>query len=338
ITGLHLSANGIEYTAPSPECDTGKTILGLRAQVSFLYIRNLVLRDIVILDLYSNAYGVQISNFENVLVEYIRMEGDKDGIHFGPGKNFVVRHGIFRTSDDPIALNAFDYSTSNPNPGWIEDGLIEDCRELNDDRDVGFCFFARLLCGGWQDWFPGMMVQHSDAAVHNGILYRVRMKADFSQYRSEVPPTHDRSFAAGADDIVWYRTVDNTEYTAGCRNIHFKDIYLHKDRTCAFGFTQEKSEYCRSYYPNSPSPLQENITFENVHVLGKVKMFAWVNSPLDRVTLKNCRLGDAKFVFEPVKTEGLIYPDSKIRLENTEVCEDFLEAQDAGLSVEICNI
>lgn len=332
VIGLHLNANGVAHTDPSLQNDNGN-ILGARGHLMFSFVKDLTIKDIVIPDLCPSDYGIQIANFENVLVENIRIEGDKDGIHFGPGKNFVVRHGIFRTHDDPVALNAFDYSGSNTNPGWIENGLIEDCYDLNDERDVGMCFFARLLCGGWRDWFEGMAVQQSDAAVHNGILYRVRMRPSFDRFISKTPPTHEKGFVE-LDGITWYRSVDNTGYSAGCRNIHFKDIYVQRNRKCIFGFTQEVSEYCRSYYEKSESPLQENITFENVNVMGDVEMFCWTNSPVDNITLKDCKIKDTKFVFEPVCKEGLVYPDAKITLENTEVCDGFLVKRCGDMSVE----
>ncbi len=336
ITGLYLNANGVAHTDPTLQKDNGN-ILGARGHLMFSYVKDLTIKDIVIPDLCPADYGIQIANFENVLVENIRIEGDKDGIHFGPGKNFVVRHGVFRTHDDPVALNAFDYAGSNTNPGWIENGLIEDCYDLNDERDVGMCFFARMLCGVWQDWFEGMAVQQSDAAVLDGKLYRVRMKPSFEKFISTTPPTHEKGFAE-LDGITWIRTVDNTGYSAGCRNIRFKDIYIQRNRKCVFGFVQEVSEYCRSYFENSESPLQENIVFENVNVMGNVEMFSWINSPVDNVTLKDCKIKDTKIVFEPVYKEGLVYPEnSKIYLDNTEVRDDFLVAYGKELSVEKIN-
>ena len=332
VKGLRLEYNGVEHTMTSLENPNYKTVLGLRAHIAFLYIKDLVLEDIEVLDMGVCDYAIQISNFENVLVQNIRAEGDKDGIHFGPGKHFVLRHAVFATVDDPIALNAFDYSVSNPNPGWIEDGLIEDIREIDNGKDVGFCFFTRMLCGAWQDWYKGMVVQHSDAVAHNGIIYRVKMKPDFETYVSNTPPTHDKGFD-NPDGIVWYRTCDSDGYTSGCRNIHFKDITISRNRKCAFGFTQEKSEYCRSYYPNSTPMLQENITFENVKFEGDVEMFAWVNSPIDKIKLINCEVGDSKIIHEPVETEGLVYPDAKIYLQNTKVSEGFLVTEKDNIHI-----
>ena len=38
------------------------------------------------------------------------------------------------TFDDAIALNAHDYATSNPELGWIENGVIENCHDLNAEK------------------------------------------------------------------------------------------------------------------------------------------------------------------------------------------------------------
>ena len=158
------------------------------------------------------------------------------------------------------------------------------------------------------------------------------MKPSFDKFISKTPPTHEKGIVE-LDGITWFRTVDNTGYSAGCRNIHFKDIYIQRNRKCIFGFVQEVSEYCRSYFENSESPLQENITFENIQVQGDVEMFCWANSPVDNVTIKDSKLNDTKFVFEPVCKEGLIYPEAKITIENTDVCDGFLVKRCGDMSV-----
>ena len=78
--------------------------------------------------------------------------------------------GIFRTFDDPVALNAHDYAVANPQLGWIEDGLIEDCFDLPDKETTGY--FCRILAGSWCDWYKGMEIQNSDTVVSNGRIYR----------------------------------------------------------------------------------------------------------------------------------------------------------------------
>ena len=178
ITGLHLITNGME---PSYENQTASDMVtGLRAHLAFFYIRNLTIRDFELLDLGPSAFGIQICTFENAILENLHIEGRKDAVHFGKGSKFVVRHGLFRTFDDPIALNAHDYATSNPQMGWIENGVIEDCYDLNQDSTTGF--FCRILAGSWGDWQEGMVVRHSDSVVSDGRVYRVCMKPDGASY------------------------------------------------------------------------------------------------------------------------------------------------------------
>lgn len=307
ITGLHLSVNGVERSEEDP-----KGVLGLRAHIAFMYIRDLVLRDITVLELLKTDYGIQISDFENVTVERIRVEGMKDGIHFGPGRNFTLRHAVFDTFDDPIALNASDYCVSNPNLGTIEDGLIEDCYDLGVDYTDGFCI--RILVGAWCDWFEGMEIQHSDAVIHNGKFYRAKMNPDGKTYISNNPPTHETG-AAVVDGINWVRTQNDTPHTAQIRNIKIKDIYLRKRREYAFAIYMDRSEFLRSYYPNAETPIQSGVTFENIHVQTHLDHFLWVNAPLNDLTLKNCECKDIKF--EKLDTEGLIYPEVRLKLENS---------------------
>lgn len=309
IEGLQLFVNGVERTPDNPN-----TILGLRAHIAFMYVRDLVLRNITVRDLQTVDYAIQISDFENVTVENIRAEGLKDGIHFGPGRNFILRHCFFRTFDDPIALNASDYAVSNPNLGWIENGLIEDCYDLADESTCGF--FIRILGGAWRNWFEGMEVQHSDAVIHNGYLYRVKMSSDGTKYISHTPPTHETGSCV-IDGINWVRTQNDTPYTAGCRNITVRNCWLRKKRDYAVAIYMDRSEYLRSYYPNAESPIQSGITFENMHFQSELDNFLWVNAPLADLTLKNCCADGLNIVFEKLDTEGLVYPPVKLRMEDT---------------------
>ena len=97
---------------PAPKLDA-PLIVGLSCQLAFFYVKNLNINNFTLLDLPPHDFAIQICTFENVTVENVHIEGMKDAVHFGPGRNFTVRHGIFKTYDDPIALNAHDYTTSN---------------------------------------------------------------------------------------------------------------------------------------------------------------------------------------------------------------------------------
>ena len=137
------------------------------------HIKNLAIRNFTALDLPPSDFGIHICTFENILVENVKIEGRKDAVHLGRGKDFIIRNGYFKTFDDPIALNAHDYASSNPQLGWIENGLIENCYDYNDKDTTGY--FCRILAGSWCDWYEGMKIQNSDTVIHNNKIYRALM-------------------------------------------------------------------------------------------------------------------------------------------------------------------
>ncbi len=312
IIGLNLVCNGIESTG------FGKTaiIVGLRAQLVFMYVKNLEIRDLECKDLLKKDYCIQISMFENATVENVRIEGLKDGVHFGPGKDFAVRHGRFRTYDDPIALNAFDYSVSNPNVGWIENGIIEDCYDLADDSTVGF--FCRILGGCWLDWYEGMEVMHSDTVVSNGRVYRVVMNPEDGKfYKSVTAPCHESGIAE-YDGILWVMAQEGAVYDCGCRNLHFKDIYLQKKRgMSAFGIDFNRDTYARSYYPGSKAGVQGDFVLENIHFQSDIPVMLRSNAPVDNIKIVNSDMYGAVLYFQDICAEGLDYPTSNVLVSGT---------------------
>lgn len=308
ITGLHLIASGME---PSYENQTeSDMVTGLRAHLAFFYVRNLTIRDFELLDLGRCAFGIQICTFENAILENIHIEGGKDAVHFGKGSKFVVRHGLFRTFDDPIALNAHDYATSNPQMGWIENGVIEDCYDLDQESTTGF--FCRILAGSWGDWREGMAVQHSDSVVSQGRVYRVCMKPDGQRYISKTRPTHTDG-AAELDGITWVMVQDDDPiYNCGCRNIHFKDIFLEKKRPVAFSVHFDHDKWSRSYYPFSEAPVQKDLIFENIFFLADVPVLITANAPVNAIKLINSVVENSRVNLAHIDLPGLDYGKTHI--------------------------
>jgi hypothetical protein len=90
---------------------------------------------------------------------------------------------------------------------------------------------------------------------------------------------------------------NDVTYTAGVRNVTFRDIFLHKART-AFSIHFDNDRYSRSYYPGSPVPRQQNLCFENVSVLHeKPTDFLAVSTPVDELKVSRCRLATNRVVF-----------------------------------------
>lgn len=287
IEGLNVIVNGVDVR-------TFAEVFGLHGQIAFFYVKDLRITGFRCHDLGKIQYGIHVCTFEDLHVEDIIIHGGKDGVHLGRGKRFTIRDGVFATGDDAIALNAHDYDVGNPELGWIENGVVENCHDLNRGSEVGF--FCRILAGAWTDWHAGLEVQKSDTVVSAGRLYRVRADPDGKVYCSITPPTHVTGGQVH-DGIRWEHVQDDVTYTAGVRNVAFRDIFLEKPRT-AFSIHFDNDRWSRSYYPGAPIPLQENLVIENVTVLhDRPTDFLSVNTPVDTVTILNSRFRDNRLRF-----------------------------------------
>ena len=312
VHGLHLICNGVRCNGESVKSE--KCIPGLRGQIAFHYIKDLVIRDFTVMDLPRLDYCIHICTFENVLVENAYIEGLKDGVHFGGGKNFNVRNCKFRTLDDAVALNAHDYSSGNPELGWIENGLIENCEDLP-CKQLGF--FSRILAGSWLDWHEGMIIRHSDTVVHGGRIYRAYMQVDGKQHLSLTPPTHTEGTAILDDGIVWVMVQEGTHKNVGCRNITFRNITLDSNRSTGFKLHFDNEDSSHSVYPGSDLPVQENIVFENVKVTSPAMAYLMrANTPVKNITVKDCDLGASRMVICRVAVPDVHYGKADITFEN----------------------
>lgn len=317
VIGLHIDCNGVE----NEEYGFDASCIGLRAHVGMIFIKNLIVKDYECIGLLKEDYGIQISAFENVLIEDIYCEGDKDGVHFGWGKGFVVRRGKFRTFDDPIALNAFDYSTSNTHVGWIEDDLIENCYDLDDRSTTGY--FCRILGGAWCDWKKGMEVQHSDTVCHNGRVYRAVLRPDGNFRISDIPPTHTEPWVAKEyGGIKWVRVRDEAVYDCGCRNIVLRNIHLQKKRDVAVAISRNNDVWARSYMTGCTPIPQENITLENIYIENEVKTLLYSNHPCDNITVADTNMKGSNIVLSAEPLEALTYPTVNLTLKNVASTED----------------
>ena len=317
IIGLHLDCNGVEDEDYG--FDTNR--VGLRAHVAMIYVKDLTVKDYTCVGLLKEDYGIQISAFENILLEDLFFEGDKDGVHLGWGKNFVIRNGKFRTYDDPIALNAFDYSTSNTHVGWIENGLIEDCTDLDDKSTTGF--FCRILGGAWCDWKKGMSVQHSDTVCHNGRVYRAVLEPNGAFSISSEPPTHTEPWVAkDYGGIKWVMVRDEATYDCGCRNIVLRNIHLQKKRTVAVAISLNNDVWARSYVENCTPVPQKNISLENISIENEIDSLLLSNYPCDNITVFDTDLKNTTLCFKSEDLDGLNYPTATVTLKNVKATEN----------------
>ena len=320
IVGLHLECNGVE----SNDFGVNSQIAGLRAQVAMIYIKDLKIDNFECHGLLEKDYAIQISAFKNINLDGLYITGNKDGVHLGWGDGFIIRNGKFCTFDDPIALNAFDYATSNTHIGWIENGIIEDCVDLDDNSTTGF--FCRILGGAWCRWYKGMQVQHSDTVAVNGRTYRVLMNPkDGKLYSSYTPPCHEKGIAE-YDGINWVAVRNTEELDCGCRNITIRNCTLQKKRNIGIAISLNYDTYARSYYPGCVCIPQGEITLENILIQNDIDILLHSNYPTENITLKNIDFKSSKLCFDTVpQANGIIYPVVEINAENVLLNENTIQ-------------
>lgn len=287
IAGLHIIVNSVDVRKWD--------VFGLHGQLSFFYVKDLRIDRFRCLDLGPRQYAIHVCTFEDIIINDVIIKGDKDGVHLGRGKRFTISNGVFQTFDDAVALNGQDYDVGNPEMGWIEDGIVEKCWDLADGkRPVGF--FCRIVAGAWIDWQPGMVVQKSDTVVSNGRLYRVQADPDGKVYTSITRPTHE-SGSVVLDGITWGANQSDVTYTAGVRNVIFRDIFIEKTRI-PFSVHFSCDRFDRSYYPGAEIPKQEQLSFDNIRIKHEQRVpFIEVVTPVDALTIANSSLKDNPIVF-----------------------------------------
>jgi hypothetical protein len=275
-------------------CSVHPLSLAIRVQS----LKDLKIERFRCLDLGKAQYGIHVCTFEDLIIDDVIIKGQKDGVHLGRGKRFSIRNGVFQTFDDAIALNAHDYATGNPELGWIENGVIENCHDLNAENTTGF--FCRILAGAWIDWKSGMEVQQSDAVVSNGRLYRVQAKPDGTLYKSVTAPSHEKGSMV-LDGINWGVVQNEVTYTAGVRNVVFRNIFLEKPRI-GLSIHFDNDKYSRSYYPGATIPLQEQLVFDNVRVLYQENIpLLSIATPVNVISLSNCHIRNNRIHFHSNK-------------------------------------
>jgi len=289
IEGLQIIVNGIDVR-------DFKEAVGLHGQLAFFYVKDLRIDRFRCMDLGKAQYGIHVCTFEDIIINDVIIKGWKDGVHLGRGKRFLISNGVFETGDDAIALNAHDYTVGNPELGWIEDGIVENCHDLPGVKEKNIGFFCRIIAGAWIDWKQGMEVQNSDAVVSNGRVYRVKGNPDGKVYISNTQPAHDKGIQV-LDGITWVMIQNDPVYTCGVRNVIFRNIFLEKPRV-GFSVHFDIGKFSRSYYPGAEVPKQEQLTFDNLRFLHNAPIAAFaIKTPMDVLTISNSSFNNNGIVF-----------------------------------------
>lgn len=259
LDGLEIACNG-NVSLPPP----ADPAFGMRGLVSLFRVKGATVTNFRCVDLETPQFCLHVCTFENLLVDGFEIRGNKDGVHLGPGKGFVIRNGVCQTGDDALALNAQDYPSANPAQGDIVDGLVENITD--EARKPGVPHpgsVSRLLTGAWVDWHPGIRLQNGDTVRRGVHVYRVLATFDTTQHESHTPPAHTAGAWKSPEGLTFVHNTSNGVLQASIRNVTFRNI-----RSLArngFSAAWEDGKYHRAVHPEvKPDALPVcEVEFEN---------------------------------------------------------------------------
>ena len=268
IDGLHINVNKVDRFVSE-----GDLTYGMRGHLSLLRVRNAEITRFRCLDLGRGQFCLQVCAFDNLLIDNFEIRGDKDGVHIGTGRNFVIRNGVCETFDDAIALNAQDYPSCQPIQGDIEDGLIENITDVRKAKTSGH--FARLLTGAWVDWHKGIRLQHGDTVKHGKNVYRTVMKLGTNEFASVEAPVHTQGVWTDSSGLRFIHNQSDGCKQANIRNVTFQNLHLRDKRT-GFAASWESGKYHRAVHPETKKEDRPecNVKLINVHGFEKVNLIA----------------------------------------------------------------
>jgi hypothetical protein len=303
-------------------------VVGLRGELAFLGVRKLTIKNTQVLGYPEKCFGIQVCDFDNILLENLHIEGVHDAIHLGAGRDFIIRNSQFRTDNDAVAMNGLDFPMNSPRIGWIENGLVENCVDLPDPDAAVIGYFSRMTAGSFKEWEEGMSIQHQgDAVLHNGRVYRSTGLREHGEMPSTVPPTHPSGTRKLADGHVWTMLQDkDITLTAGVRNIVFRNIHLQRPRHLGFNLHFDHSDWNRSFYPGAQNVVQRNITLEKIYIESNVPLLLQARTPVDYIRVRDSDIGRSL-----IRLNILGYPG--VEYENTVIGFHKVNAEDLQKTV-----
>jgi len=280
---------------------------GFRGHLAFFRVKDCGIYDFTLNDLGRSQYAIQVVDFDGFTVDGFVIRGDKDGVHFNAGKNFVVRNGRLRTYDDGIALNAGDWPYCTPKMGPLVNGVIENIV----DEPGGHCNFARVITACWKDWYPGIRVQRDDLFRFGKSVYFVHpMPLSTNEYVSLTAPTHRKGVWKSPEGINWVFLQDDGETRADIRNVVFRNIEMNSAR--AISCSWELCEWARLVHPEIAPKDYPVIDIRLENVRQTVHGTIVGGNASCKVTMKNCTAaGHLAYMGRSVSTWGTPYPTKR---------------------------
>ena len=300
--------------------------LGSQGAILLSNVENITVRNVRIKD-YA-AFGIQIGNARNFLIDDVIVDNTKDGVHVeGPAEYGIIKniHGP-RAGDDAVALNAWDWRTSSVTFGSITDILVD-----GSDVDEGACAI-RILPGvkiypngSEQECFVQRCIFSNIRNIHSFKLYdqpNIRdTKGDYSGDISTASdlyfenihfmPLHiDEYYDKKKNGVFEICTnidglyIDHVEidYEPGKPNAEYIMDIGPKTRIARIPFKASGTQ--EIFNPNA-NPVARNIVIRNVYARpeGSTGDYVRVNNVADLVTTSSINGGGKGKLHSPIITD-----------------------------------
>jgi hypothetical protein len=246
IDGLEISVNGQE-AMPT-------LVYGLRAQLGFFYIKNLTIRNFVCTDGKEHQYLIYIVTWSNLLIENMRLAGDKDGIKLNNGHDAIIHNLDLTTYDDGTSLCGTDYPST-----LLEVGDVYNiCYSNVTDHQYKNIFGRTCLIytGSWSDYRNGNKYGSGDFCLNEGKLYQSVNNGGFFADGSS-PPVHTNGIVTAADNLSWRYIQPCDFYQTNVYNVTFDNCIFEKSGNIIANWTTPKwlyegeSHVHRPFYPGT---------------------------------------------------------------------------------------
>ena len=286
IDGLEISVNGQE-AMPT-------LVYGLRAQLGFFYVKNLTIKNFTCTDGKERQFLIYIVTWSNLLIENVRLAGDKDGIKLNNGHDAIIKNLDLTTYDDGMSLCGTDYPSV-----VLEVGNVYNVHYSNVTDHQYKNIFGRtclIYTGAWADYAKGNEYRTGDFCLNNGKLYQCVNDHGFAHLSAKAP-VHGSGIVAGADTISWRYIQDCDFYHTDVYNVSFENCIFEKSGNLIAAWV-ESNGYHRTHYPSTEKLSNSwgiSITSCKMKASGE-QVLLCVTANMKDVIISNCVLDNLEAV------------------------------------------
>ncbi len=278
VDGLEISVNGFEAQP--------QLVYGLRAQLGFFRVRNLTIRNFTCVDGGPFQYLLYIVTWERLLIENVKLVGDKDGIKLNNGHDAIIRNIDLTTYDDGLSLCGTDYASTVVEVGDVYN--VSYTNIINRQYKNIFGRTCLIYTGSWADYADGNEYKTADFCLNDGKLYQCVNPPEEVRI-GRTPPRHNKGIVTGPDGIQWRYIQECDFYHTDVYNVSFDNCIFEKSGNVITSWI-ERGINQRNYYPGTEKLSNSwGISINNCKIKANgEQVLLCVNGNMKDVLISNC--------------------------------------------------